>query len=141
MTEGPYRDPDHLAGAPTCPRCRPAVAPLRSAEIGPTPLLECGCCNGVWLRAPAFQDLLVDMERQEAVLAVAAPAPRFESEVHYLLCPECGEMMVRRNLVHSGLMLDICRFHGIWLDEGELRRVVELVRGGKLYDWLAGRTR
>ena len=49
----------------------------------------------------------------------------------YVRCPTCSEMMNRRQFADgSGIVLDVCRLHGTWLDAGELRAVVEFVEKG-----------
>ena len=32
----------------------------------------------------------------------------------------------------SGVILDVCKPHGVWFDADELRRIVEFIRGGGL---------
>lgn len=49
-----------------------------------------------------------------------------EESIGYVACPRCGELMARRNFGRtSGILVDTCKKHGIWLDRGELRRVVD----------------
>lgn len=44
-------------------------------------------------------------------------------------CPSCGARLVE--IVRSGVKLDRCpECHGIWLDRGELDRVLDRERGG-----------
>jgi hypothetical protein len=41
--------------------------------------------------------------------------------------------MNRFNFAHlSGVIVDVCKGHGIWFDADELRRIVEFIRGGGL---------
>jgi Zn-finger nucleic acid-binding protein len=41
--------------------------------------------------------------------------------------------MNRQNFAHSsGIVLDVCAKHGVWLDRGELERVLGFVSGGGL---------
>lgn len=50
-------------------------------------------------------------------------------EVKYLPCPVCAERMNRRQFVPgSGVIIDECRDHGIWLDAGEHHRILDFVR-------------
>lgn len=32
----------------------------------------------------------------------------------------------------SGVIIDICRSHGVWFDRDELRRIIEFIRAGGL---------
>ena len=121
-----------------CPRCREEA---RRTTVGDTELCECGQCGGLWLEAETFQRLCADRERQAAVLALlaspAALAVRHRSPaadpVRYLPCLECGKVMNRLNFARSsGIVLDVCKQHGVWFDEHELRRVVEFIGAGGL---------
>lgn len=56
---------------------------------------------------------------------------------YYLLkCPICSKMMNRVNFgAKSGVVVDVCKDHGVWLDGGELRHLAEWMKaGGKLLD-------
>ena len=52
--------------------------------------------------------------------------------VAYIPCLDCGELMQRRQYRHrgrsTGVVVDVCRRHGIWLDARELERVVAAIR-------------
>jgi Zn-finger nucleic acid-binding protein len=48
----------------------------------------------------------------------------------YIKCPVCGELMNRTNFgARSGVIIDQCT-HGIWLDNGELRKLLEWRKAG-----------
>jgi Zn-finger nucleic acid-binding protein len=56
-----------------------------------------------------------------------------DPKVHYLPCPQCGKLMSRMNYaVRSGVIMDVCRTHGIWLDRDEIREIIEFIRSGGL---------
>jgi len=45
-------------------------------------------------------------------------------EVRYRRCPDCDEVMDRMIFARvSGVMIDVCRRHGAFLDTGELKRI------------------
>jgi Zn-finger nucleic acid-binding protein len=49
----------------------------------------------------------------------------------YRPCAVCGALMNRQNYGRkSGVILDVCRAHGIWFDAGELPRVLGWIRDG-----------
>lgn len=54
----------------------------------------------------------------------------------YVKCPVCSKMMNRVNFgTRSGVVIDRCKEHGVWLDAGELRQLAEWIKaGGKLLD-------
>jgi Zn-finger nucleic acid-binding protein len=51
--------------------------------------------------------------------------------VRYIPCPTCTKLMNRTNFAQaSGVILDVCKQHGVWLDRGELQRVMGFVDAG-----------
>ena len=53
--------------------------------------------------------------------------------VRYIPCPRCQRLMNRKNFAQSsGVVLDVCSKHGIWLDRGELVRLLGFVEKGGL---------
>jgi Zn-finger nucleic acid-binding protein len=141
------------AGTPTelsCPACAapaggagepaPRLASRRAAPGAPLTLFECGRCAGMWIEREVFRLLAQDARRGEVpapsplIPVEAEPSsgsPRLE-EVVYRPCPECGKLMHRQNYGRkSGVILDVCRDHGLWFDAHELDRVLRwLERGG-----------
>ncbi len=118
-----------------CPRCRKR---LRSATVGELALHECEQCAGVWLARDQFADIV--QSRREELESLRAglldtPVKKFfvETKVEYVHCPVCTQLMNRKNFAdRSGVILDICRIHGVWFDADELRRIVEFIRSGGL---------
>lgn len=80
----------------------------------------------MWIAAAEFNELLGDLDRREAVRTRELRYREDAQPVAYLACPRCSETMARRNFGRtSGIMVDTCKRHGIWLDRGELRQVVD----------------
>jgi Zn-finger nucleic acid-binding protein len=53
----------------------------------------------------------------------------------------CGELMVRRNFGEtSGVVVDVCSPHGVWLDRGELGQLLEFCATGELGKGQVGST-
>lgn len=51
----------------------------------------------------------------------------------YLRCPACNAFMNRTNFARlSGVLIDVCRLHGLWFDADELQAVLEFVEEGGL---------
>jgi len=119
----------------SCPRCR---SDLVSRAIGPTSVIECSACLGLWIARATFDQVVADAEARQRVEGSLGPdgsarERRIPDEVRYLECVVCGELMNRRNFaLASGVIVDICRSHGVWFDAGELRRVLDFVRDGGL---------
>lgn len=120
-----------LAG---CPRCRAQLSARRVLE---RELVECSSCGGIWLAPEVFEDMCARSEQVgtlSRILGAATPPtkPVDDAHVAYLKCVQCGELMFRKNLgPGSGLILDVCKNHGVWFDHDELVRALEFVaRGG-----------
>jgi Zn-finger nucleic acid-binding protein len=125
----PLRD---LAG---CPRCR---APLASRRVAERDLVECSSCGGIWLAPDVFEDMCARSEQagtlSRMIGAQTPPTkPVDDTRVAYLKCPSCAEFMFRRNMgPGSGLILDVCKDHGVWFDHDELVRALEFAAAGGL---------
>jgi Zn-finger nucleic acid-binding protein/ribosomal protein L40E len=53
------------------------------------------------------------------------------NKIEYVKCPECSVLMNRVNFGHrSGVVVDQCIMHGIWLDSGELIHLLEWKKAG-----------
>jgi len=119
--------------AAACPACR---ALLRERRVGAHQLTECGGCGGLWLAASVLDELCGAAERAGIARVFAsppraAPAPSAAERVVYRGCPACREPMSRRNFGgSSGIVVDACKPHGVWLDSHELERVLAWVRAG-----------
>jgi Zn-finger nucleic acid-binding protein len=49
----------------------------------------------------------------------------------YIKCPICRVLMNRVNFAHrSGVVVDQCKEHGIWLDSGEITHLMEWKKAG-----------
>lgn len=130
-----------------CPACDEAP-PLSSRRLGRLDLsmLECQRCAGMWLDNRVFEQLTlrarVDAPTDDVLAAILQSGSEARSEHEaaagtgrrkwrYRKCPACGKMMQRRNYGHkSGVIIDVCRDDGVWLDADELHRIVTWIRGG-----------
>ena len=117
-----------------CPRC---LVEMRSVDIGEEAVLECAACFGLWLDTDSFEKICADREQQTAVLGAPSHVPsglvKSGSTVKYVPCPDCSQLMNRVNFARcSGVIIDLCKKHGVWFDRDELRRIVEFVREGGL---------
>jgi len=120
-----------------CPRCH---IPLQTVDLrlGKKFLIErCERCLGLFFDLGELEAFLV-----QAVTNVHAIDPqrlnevqnvkrRHEYPVTYIDCPVCRRLMNRVNIgSRSGVIADQCRDHGLWLDGGELRQVMEWMKAG-----------
>jgi hypothetical protein len=116
--------------AARCPGC---TRPMRQLDVGRTALLECNACDGIWVDGETFEELCADREAQAAVLHQYAARSEPSRRVEYRPCVRCGKMMNRVNFARiSGVVVDVCRGHGTFLDPGELHAIVRFIHGGGL---------
>jgi len=126
------REEDVVNAGRKCPRCKNV---MQVATIGSSKVLECARCLGLWLTTSAFEKICADKEQQSAVLGSASLAggdqAQSVSKVTYIPCPECSQLMNRANFARcSGVIIDLCKQHGIWFDRDELSHIVEFIRAG-----------
>jgi Zn-finger nucleic acid-binding protein len=117
-----------------CPRCR---EDMRALRLGSITAHECAQCGGLWLDPESLQKLANAREESAGVVsALAARVPLAAAPpdvVRYVPCPRCDKLMNRSNFARSsGVILDICKAHGVWLDRGELQRVLGFIESGGL---------
>jgi Zn-finger nucleic acid-binding protein len=122
------------ATALACPGCRAALA---ATSVGGVSLDQCGACGGVWIGQHNFEQLAATRAERAQVLADLPgqgehAAVRLEA-VHYRPCPQCKKLMNRMNYARiSGVVLDVCKEHGLWFARDELRQVLEFIERGGL---------
>jgi Zn-finger nucleic acid-binding protein len=114
-----------------CPRCN---VKLQGIQIAKTPLEECTHCGGLWVDVSNFERICSDTEARQAATGLALPPPvPLDTHVRYLKCPQCGNVMNRVNYaVRSGIVMNVCRDHGIWLDRDEIRQIIQFISAGGL---------
>lgn len=114
-----------------CPRCR---VKLQSLKIESVHIRECERCGGFWSGIDAFERLCSNKEQQASVTGFAGSYLHPDSnppKVSYVPCPDCGELMNRSNFAKSsGVIVDMCKQHGIWFDAGELPKIIEFIDHG-----------
>ena len=115
---------------------------MQSLRLAETDVHECAACGGLWLDPQSLQRLADAHEKSANVVSVLATRAPAASErvsrkpvevVRYVPCPSCGKLMNRVNFAHSsGIVLDVCKNHGLWLDRGELEQLLEFIGAGGL---------
>ena len=128
-----------------CPACGPAAL-LASRRLGSADaaVLECRRCAGLWVEKEIFEVLAGKARTGKVPDLPAAVAPEAGGARAgedgaaaaaggplYRPCAVCGSLMNRRNYgQRSGVILDVCRAHGIWFDAEELQRLLGWIRAG-----------
>lgn len=116
---------------PSCPRCH---SNLEHYAYRDRDLDMCPQCGGVWLDRGEFRDLTRESDVYQGEQApkgyVRGP---IKDSVKYIPCVRCGGLMHRKNFAKvSGVIIDECRSHGVWLDGGELERIRSFIADGGL---------
>ena len=115
-----------------CPRCQVGMTLMK---VGDFSVVGCKQCQGLFIPHQTFEMMQDNCERViEATGALKKPEPgEFQLQVSYVRCPECREFMHRQNFASvSGIILDVCRLHGIWFDEGEMEKIMDFIAHGGL---------
>lgn len=128
--------------ARTCPRCS---IPLKTIDLqldGRFLIERCNECLGLFFDPGELEALLqatvtnVYTINRKQLDSLSNARQSAEYGITYVKCPVCGTVMSRVNFgARSGVIVDRCPEHGIWLDGGELRKLFEWTKaGGSLLD-------
>jgi len=120
---------------PLCPRCR---RPLEPHSYRSEHLDRCPECSGIWLDTDEFRHLTSskDVYNDPAVPESYMKKPLKDSAI-YIPCVRCGSLMNRMMFRKiSGVIIDICSDHGVWLDDGELQRIRCFIADGGLEKYM-----
>ncbi len=139
MVVGAHAELDEVSQR-KCPRCAAKPSELVAHLLGETTLDECDACGGVWLEAATFEKLIKSRDEQAKILSGHGPyleleafSPHAIEAPRYLPCPDCRQLMNRKNFAESsGVIVDVCRQHGFWFDRDELGRIIQFVMKGGL---------
>lgn len=122
---------EHASKSLSCPRCAGSLASRRYHELD---VDECDACGGLMV-SPAVMDRITSSRDSGVGLRLALPARAQEREtaVRYITCPGCAKSMNRQMFGRiSGVIVDVCRDHGVWFDPGELGAVLSFIERGGL---------
>jgi Zn-finger nucleic acid-binding protein len=128
----------------TCPECGQQEK-LLSRQLGREKInvAECQKCAGLWIALESFTELRDRVARDAkhvARLDLLPPKPAdsvaVQGKQRYRPCPRCQKLMTRRQYARgSGVIIDICREHGMWFDAHELGAVLDwIARGGHVIE-------
>lgn len=126
-----------------CPHCGVRLQAVHVKADGGFVVDQCKECFGIFFDPGEVEAMLeaavahvyeIDFQRLSAL--TEGPRPQVSRPVQYISCPDCGQLMNRKNYgSRSGVIVDECRNHGIWLDSGELLELFKWVKaGGRKYD-------
>ncbi len=119
-----------------CPECGVQLVDRTAAG---TAVRFCERCDGIWVDAPTFGELSrrrAQQARSEKEWPLSKESKSNSAptdKVRYWPCPVYGVFMNRVNFARiSGVILDVCKPHGVWFQRDELLRVVRFIRSGGL---------
>ena len=120
-----------VPGIPVCPRCGVGleIQVHDNEEYG-----ICQQCGGMWLDRDDFDSAI----RESYVFTKGGIDKSCIKEpvrdlVKYIPCIRCGKLMNRKNFRRiSGVIIDECARHGVWLDRGELGKIQLFIAEGGL---------
>jgi Zn-finger nucleic acid-binding protein len=117
--------------SPACPRCK---APLKVQLVNDEEYDICLKCGGIWLDRGQFHLVTreYDVYRKEDDKGEYYPEP-LKDTVAYIPCVRCGKLMNRKNFAKiSGVIIDECGMHGVWLDADEIDKIRHFIADGGL---------
>jgi Zn-finger nucleic acid-binding protein len=125
-----------------CPRCDIGLKSIDLKLNGTFLINRCDQCLGLFfdpgelealLEATVSNVFLIDKNGLDSINLRRQPD---QYPIAYIKCPVCSQLMHRVNFgTRSGVIIDRCKAHGVWLDGGELRHLFEWMKmGGKLLD-------
>jgi len=125
-----------------CPHCRIPLQTIHLTSDGAFTIERCETCFGLFFDPGEVQAFLQASTAQafeinfKEIVNINSERADKNRQVRYIKCPECGKIMNRINFgYHSGVVMDQCRQHGVWLDNGELIHLMEWKKaGGQLLD-------
>ncbi len=121
-----------------CPVCDLAFDNINIGKKKRILIQRCNNCDGVFVAEDILEhlikiEIMLGAEVDHRVLRFVQDNPRQKQElvIRYRKCPVCKKMMQRFNYrAVSGVVVDRCLRHGIWLDGGELKQLLEWKKAG-----------
>lgn len=139
--KGIHRYTTHdIESARACPRCTISLRTIDLKINGKFLIERCDQCLGLFFDPAELEALLeatvsnvFDINRSK-LDDINHQMGAASHTIVYLKCPVCSTLMNRVNFgAKSGVIVNRCRDHGVWLDGGDLRHLFEWMKaGGKL---------
>lgn len=125
-----------------CPHCQIPLQTIRPTQDSAFIIERCEICFGLFFdpgEVQAFLEASVTKAFEvnfKQIVNINRERASKDHKVRYIKCPQCGKLMNRVNFGYrSGVVMDQCKQHGVWLDNGELVHLMEWKNaGGQLLD-------
>jgi Zn-finger nucleic acid-binding protein len=122
-----------------CPVCNIAMQTLNLEKDGIFLIERCEQCMGLFFDPNELETLLersvanvhsIDYSRLDQINRKQR-LRGIDKKTRWVKCPVCRQFMNRKSFgVRSGVVIDSCRNHGIWLEGAEFRRLLEWKKAG-----------
>ncbi|MBI4744290.1 MAG: zf-TFIIB domain-containing protein, partial [Actinobacteria bacterium] len=114
-----------------CPKCKVELQPKKFRECE---LNVCPSCSGMWLDTLEFEQLTSEKDvYNDPSGEIQFIRVQPENDQKFYECVRCDNIMNRINFKRiSGILIDICGEHGVWLDNRELTCLRNFIASGGL---------
>lgn len=140
IQDGDTRRAGGSLGERKCPRCEQFLEVLGLEVDDGFEIDRCTKCQGIFFDPGELETILnqsvsevdtVDYPRLTAL--IETESEQTHTQVTYIRCPDCNELMHRKSYgPRSGVIVDRCREHGVWLDGHELQLLMKWASAGGL---------
>ena len=120
-----------------CPHCNKSLQVIDLNLNGSFLIERCADCFGLFFDPGKIETLLensvsnVFNSNWRHLDAINKDRYQGNKKVKYIKCPACHAFMSRVNFGYrSGVVIDRCITHGIWLDSGEITHLMEWKKAG-----------
>ncbi len=120
-----------------CPDCEIALQTIDLYNDGSLLIERCEQCYGLFFDPGEIETMLensvsgVHNVNHKLITRINQERSQHRKTVRYIKCPVCRQFMRRVNFGHrSGVVIDQCQAHGIWLDNGEITHLMEWKKAG-----------
>jgi len=113
-----------------CPNCN---AKLKTVSVKGVVLDVCESCDGIWFDRDELSKIIFSSEEElqnsplsESLIDDKTSHPADED---YRLCPKCSSLMNHVLYPYeSSVLIDRCiKCNGIWLDDGEIKKIIDYI--------------
>jgi len=120
-----------------CPHCDKPLQTIKLKIQGDFHIERCKTCFGLFFDLGEIETLLDSSVSNVAdinlklIKSINKDRYKKHQAVKYVKCPCCRILMNRVNFGHrSGVIVDKCSKHGIWVDSGEITHLMEWKKAG-----------
>jgi len=120
-----------------CPHCDTPLQTVKLALDGAFYIERCKGCYGLFFDPGEIETLLENSVSNvfdinlKLIKNINRDRYKKNQKVKYVKCPVCRILMNRVNFgQRSGVIIDQCKKHGIWVDSGEITHLMEWKKAG-----------